>query len=128
MESVLYAITNVFRYRGREGQWAWALHRVSGLGVMLFLLLHVTDIFLISLGSDVFDAALFLYKAPPFRVMETFLIFGLLFHAANGMRIIVLDFSPRLWRYQHIIVWVEAVVVAIVFIPSAYVTLAPIFR
>jgi succinate dehydrogenase / fumarate reductase cytochrome b subunit len=94
---------------------------------MLFLLLHVTDIFLVSLGAEVFNSALFLYKATPFRVLEVFLIFGLLFHAANGLRVILLDFLPNLGRYQRAMFWIEAVVVAAVFIPAAVVTLAPAF-
>lgn len=128
MESVLYNLSNILRYRGREGQWSWLLHRVSGLGVMLFLLLHITDIFLVSLGADVFNSVLFIYKAPPFRVLEVFLIFGVLFHAINGLRIIVVDFWPSMGRFQHWMVWIETVIVAAVFIPAAVVTLSPIFR
>lgn len=128
MESVLYNLSNILRYRGREGQWSWLLHRASGLGVMLFLLLHITDIFLVSLGADVFNSVLFIYKAPPFRVLEVFLIFGVLFHAINGLRIIVVDFWPSMGRFQHWMVWIEAVIVAAVFIPAAVVTLSPIFR
>lgn len=127
MESTFYNFFSMLRYRGREGQWAWVLHRVSGLGVMLFLLLHVTDIFLVSLGAEVFNSALFLYKAAPFRLMEVFLIFGVLFHAVNGLRVILLDFVPGIGRYQHVMVWIEAVIVIIVFIPVAVATLAPLF-
>jgi succinate dehydrogenase / fumarate reductase cytochrome b subunit len=127
MESTLYNILSMLRYRGREGQWSWVIHRVSGLGVMLFLLLHITDIFLISLGAETFNSVLFIYKAAPFRVLEVFLIFGLLFHATNGLRVAVLDFWPSVWRYQRTLVWAEAVVVMAVFIPAAVVTLSPIF-
>jgi succinate dehydrogenase / fumarate reductase cytochrome b subunit len=127
METTLYNIFSMLRYRGREGHWAWVLHRVSGLGVMLFLLLHITDIFLLAFGPNVFNTWLFLFKAPPFRVMEVFLIFGVLFHAVNGLRVILLDFAPGMGRYQHLMVWVEAVIVAIIFVPAAVITLAPVF-
>ena len=39
-------IANLFRsvtYRGREGQIAWMLHRLTGLGVFFFLALHIID-------------------------------------------------------------------------------------
>jgi succinate dehydrogenase / fumarate reductase cytochrome b subunit len=78
---------------------------------MLFLLLHITDIFLLAFGPNVFNTWLFLFKAPPFRVMEVFLIFGVLFHAVNGLRVILL----------------ESVIVAIIFVPAAVITLAPLF-
>ena len=127
MESTFYNLFSMLRYRGREGHWAWVLHRVSGIGVMLFLLLHITDIFLLAFGPNVFNTWLFLFKAPPFRVMEVFLIFGVLFHAVNGLRVILVDFAPGMGRYQHVLFWIEVVVVTIVFIPAAVITLAPIF-
>ena len=127
METTLYNFFSMLRYKGREGQWAWVLHRVSGLGVMLFLLLHITDIFLLSFGPTVFNTWLFLFKAPLFRFMEVFLIFGVLFHAINGLRVILLDMVPGIGRFQHVMVWIEAAVVAVIFIPAAVITIAPIF-
>jgi succinate dehydrogenase / fumarate reductase cytochrome b subunit len=128
MASGLYNLTSMLRYRGREGQWSWLVHRVGGLGIMLFLLLHITDIFLISLGADVFNSVLFIYKSPPFRVLEVFLIFGVLFHAVNGLRIIIVDFWPGMGRYERTMVWIESIIVAAVFIPATVITLASIFR
>ena len=55
------AIANFFRavtYRGREGQIAWMLHRITGIGVFFFLILHILDIFLMSFGPEVFNALL----------------------------------------------------------------------
>ncbi len=94
---------------------------------MLFLLLHITDIFLLSFGPNVFNTWLFLFKAPPFRLLEVFLIFGVLFHAINGLRVILLDLVPGIGRYQHVMVWIEGVIVAVIFIPAAAITIAPIF-
>jgi succinate dehydrogenase / fumarate reductase cytochrome b subunit len=128
MESTLYNLTSMLRYRGREGQWAWVLHRVSGLGVMLFLLLHITDIFLVSFGPEVFNTWLFLFKGALFRVLEVFLIFGVLFHAVNGLRVILLDLVPGMGRYQHVMVWIETVIVVAVVLPAAVITLEPLFR
>ena len=91
------------------------------------MLLHITDIFLLSFGPTVFNTWLFLFKAPLFRFMEVFLIFGVLFHAINGLRVILLDLVPGIGRFQHVMVWIEAVVVAVIFIPAAVITIAPIF-
>ena len=30
-------------YRGREGMWSWVAHRVTGVGIFFFLLVHVLD-------------------------------------------------------------------------------------
>jgi succinate dehydrogenase / fumarate reductase cytochrome b subunit len=45
----------LLRYRGGSGQWTWLLHRAAGLGVVLFLTLHIFDIWLIGLGRDTFE-------------------------------------------------------------------------
>lgn len=115
------------KYKGREGQWAWILHRVAGLGVLVFVILHVFDIFLIGFGRTTFEDLLFLYHSPLGRLLEVFLIFGVLFHAVNGMRIIILDFWPGLMERQQQTVWVTVVVFLIIFLPVAAITLIPIF-
>jgi succinate dehydrogenase / fumarate reductase cytochrome b subunit len=62
------------RYQRREGMAAWIFHRVTGAGVALFLLLHISDITLIGCGPGLFNKLLFIYRAWPFRVMEVFLL------------------------------------------------------
>jgi succinate dehydrogenase / fumarate reductase cytochrome b subunit len=104
------------------------LHRLAGLGILLFLYLHVFDIWLLGLGEDVFNRFLFLYQAPPFKVLEVFLIFGVLFHAVNGARIIIVDFVPGATRHQKRLVWIETVIMLAVLIPATWVTLAPLFE
>ena len=105
-------------YRGREGQWAYLVHRVAGLGVLLFLSLHIVDIFIIAFGPEVFNALLFIYKGPVARVLEVFLAFGLLFHALNGLRIIAQDFYPPLMRHHRTLFWIQAVIFSLLFIPA----------
>ena len=42
----------MIRLRGREIYFAWLLHRISGLAIMLFLFLHVLDTCLIGFGPS----------------------------------------------------------------------------
>lgn len=114
-------------YRGREGQWAYLVHRVAGLGVLLFLAIHIFDIFLVGFGPDVFNATLFLYKGPAARIMEVLLLFGLLFHALNGLRIIVQDFYPPLMRHHRALFWAVAALFTAVFIPAGTMMLRQFF-
>ncbi|HEX8680719.1 MAG TPA: succinate dehydrogenase, cytochrome b556 subunit [Ardenticatenaceae bacterium] len=106
------------QYRGREGQWSWILHRLTGLGVFLFLALHIFDIYLIMLGPEPFNTLSTIYHHPIARVGHIFLFFSLLWHAFNGFRITLLDFVPRLWKYQRQTVWIQVVVFLATFIPS----------
>jgi succinate dehydrogenase / fumarate reductase, cytochrome b subunit len=115
------------RYRGREGMFSWLLHRTTGIGVLLFLLLHIFDIFLLGFGPEVFDALLFFYHAWWARILEVFLLFGLLFHALNGARIIIQDFSPKLWRYERQMIWAQVVILLPIMVWGTYVFLRPIF-
>ncbi len=124
------AITSIFRaatYRGREGQIAWMLHRVTGVGVFLFLTLHILNIFLMSFPSQVFDSVLFLYHSTVFKLLSIFgLYVGVLYHALNGIRVMVVDFWPGAANYQAPLWRIQVVVFFVVFVPSAAVMLARI--
>jgi succinate dehydrogenase / fumarate reductase, cytochrome b subunit len=126
--SVLESVYRGITYRGNEGHWAWLLHRVSGLGIALFLSIHIISIFLVGIGPRAYEwVHATLYVSPPAKVLEVLLIFGVLYHAANGMRIIAIDLFPALGKYQRTIVRVELVIVILVFIPAAIITLVGTF-
>lgn len=127
MLNLLATISNSLRYRGRDGQWAWILHRVTGLGVMLFLLLHIIDIFLMAAGKEAFETFLDLYTAAPFRVLEAGLIFAVIYHALNGTRIIIVDFWPQFGRYQTVLWRAQLTLAVFISIPGIFVTVRPIF-
>ena len=127
MARLTETILSSFRYRGRDGQWAWMLHRITGLGVVLFLLLHIFDIFLMAAGEDTFETFLDLYTAAPFRFLEAGLIFALIYHALNGTRVIIVDFWPQYGRYQKTLWRVQLVLSLLISIPAAIVTIRPIF-
>jgi succinate dehydrogenase / fumarate reductase cytochrome b subunit len=125
------AIASMFRavtYRGREGQIAWMLHRVTGVGVFLFLGLHILNIFLMSFPSHVFNSVLFLYHSVLFKLLSIFgLYLGLLYHALNGIRVMIVDFWPGAGKYQAPLWRVQMVVFVLAFVPSAAIMLARIF-
>ncbi len=118
----------IYSYRGGPVMIAWALHRVAGLGVILFLALHIFDIFLMGAGPQVFNSLLFIYSAPLFRTLEIFLVFGLLYHAINGLRIITLDLFPRTARFQAQLWYAQMVILLVIFIPLAYLLAVPIVK
>jgi succinate dehydrogenase / fumarate reductase cytochrome b subunit len=127
MANLVGTVVNSIRYRGRDGQWAWMLHRVTGLGVVLFLLLHIFDIFLMAAGEETFETFLDLYTAAPFRLLEAGLIFAVIYHALNGARVIVVDFWPQVGRYQKVLWRVQLALSILVSIPAIIVTIKPIF-
>lgn len=124
-------ITDFFRavtYRGREGQIAWMLHRITGVGVFFFLALHIIDIFLMAFGPDTFEALLFIYHKLFFKLTIVFgLYLGVLYHALNGIRIVIIDFWPDLGKKQAMLWRVQMVIFALLYIPSAIIMLAQMF-
>lgn len=114
-------------YRGGAGQWAWVLHRLSGLGVLLFLLIHILDTALVLFGPEVYDKVVKIYTNPVFRVGEVGLAAAVIYHALNGIRITVLDFWPEFSaRHKELFYGVVALFV-VIFLPSAYLMLKPLF-
>jgi succinate dehydrogenase / fumarate reductase cytochrome b subunit len=127
MANLVGTVVNSLRYQGREGQWAWILHRVTGLGVVLFLMLHIFDIFLMAAGEETFETFLDLYTAAPFRVLEAGLIFAVIYHALNGARVIIVDFWPQYGRFHRVLWRVQLTLAILVSIPAVFVTIKPIF-
>ena len=130
MASAVASIWQGITYRGREGHWAWLLHRVSGLAILLFLFLHILDIYLVGVGRDIFEQFLFFYHSPPFKVLVLGLLFGVFYHAFNGVRIILVDFWPERfsnWKTQRTMFRVVLALTLLAFIPAAIATIAPIF-
>ena len=114
-------------YRGGEGMLAYYLHRISGIGVFVFLMAHIVDTFLVGFGPDVYNTVTAIYHHPVARVLEVVLVAGLLYHALNGTRVILIDFWGEGTRYQRVLFWTEAVVLCVLFLPAAYLMLRPMF-
>ena len=127
MSNAVSFVSQTLRYKGREGHWAWILHRAAGIGVFVFLALHIFDIFLVGFGPEPFNTLAIIYHHPLARIGHIFLFFGVLFHAINGVRITILDFWPQLWKYQRQSVWIVAVIFLVLFIPSTIVILVDAF-
>lgn len=92
-------------YRGREGMWSWVLHRITGVAIFFFLLVHVLDTSLIRVSPEAYDAVIGTYKNPVMAIGEVVLVAGIAFHAMNGLRIILVDFWSKGARYQRQLFW-----------------------
>jgi succinate dehydrogenase / fumarate reductase cytochrome b subunit len=99
-------------YRGGEGMWSWVAHRITGVAVFFFLLVHVLDTALVRVSPDAYDLVIASYKTPIVNLMEVGLVGAVLYHALNGLRIILVDFWSEGPRHQKgmfrgiVVVWV----------------------
>jgi succinate dehydrogenase / fumarate reductase cytochrome b subunit len=114
-------------YRGQSGHWSWLLHRITGLGVLLFLLVHIVDITLIGFGPKVYNDSIAIFSLPFVRVVSLALIASVLYHAFNGVRIIIVDFWPNGYKYQRALFYTALALSIICFIPMAFFVMAPVF-
>ncbi len=92
-------------YRGREGMWSWVLHRITGVAIFFFLLVHILDTALIRVSPEAYDAVIGAYKNPIMGLGEVALVGAIAYHAFNGLRIILVDFWPWATRHQRQLWW-----------------------
>ncbi len=93
-------------YRGREGMWSWVAHRVTGVLIFFFLFAHVLDTALVRVSPDSYNRIIDTYKTPIVNLMELGLTAAVLFHAFNGVRVVLIDFWEKGPRYQRQMTWV----------------------
>ena len=88
-------------YRLHPGYLAWLLHRVTGLGLTLYLLMHIWVIHHISRGRQSFDAVMGVVQSPLFHILEIALLGAVVFHGLNGIRIILIDYGTAADKGPH---------------------------
>ena len=105
-------------YRGDPGMWSWVLHRITGATVFFFLFVHVLDTALVRVSPQAYNEVVETYKTPIIGLMEIGLVAALLYHALNGVRVILVDFWWQGPRYQRQILWAVAGIWLLVMVPS----------
>ncbi len=114
-------------YRGQSGMWLWILHRLTGVGILGFLFLHIADTYLVGFGAQYYNDLLFLYKNPPFRVLEWFLVGAVLYHGFNGIRVIVMDFWDKGINHHKTLIQITIIAFFVAWLPAGYFMLKPVF-
>ncbi len=103
------SLGEALRYRGRLPMLTYILHRIGGISLVLFLSLRILIPFLVKQRAS-HDAGIFIgsiFASWPFQV---YIIFFVLFHVVNGLRIVILDIWPELIKHQRTAIWVELAV------------------
>jgi succinate dehydrogenase / fumarate reductase, cytochrome b subunit len=93
-------------YRGREGMWSWVLHRITGVAIFFFLLVHILDTALVRVSPEAYNAVIGTYKTPIMGLGEAALVAAIGLHALNGLRIILIDFTEFGTRHQKAMFWI----------------------
>ena len=101
-------------YRGKVGMWSWVLHRITGLAIFFFLLVHILDTSLVRLSPEAYNAVIATYKTPLIGLAELGLVAAILYHALNGVRVILIDFWRKGVKYQNVMFWVVIALTVVV--------------
>lgn len=104
-------------YRGREGMWSWVGHRITGVVIFFFLLVHVLDTSLVRVSPEAYNAIIAQYKNPVMALGEAGLVGAIVFHALNGLRIILVDFWKQGTKYQRQMLWAVVIGWFVIMIP-----------
>lgn len=107
-------------------RWAFYLHRLTGVGVLGFLSLHVVDVSLFAFSHRLYNHVHKLYSTPPLRVLESALIFAVLFHTLNGLRLILVDGWGLGARASRVSLWPVLGVSILVGIAATVVIMTPV--
>lgn len=107
-------------YRGREGMWSWVAHRITGVLVFFFLFAHVLDTALVRVSPNSYDKVIGTYKNPFVNLLEVGLVAAVVYHALNGIRILLIDFWEKGPRYQKQMLYIELALFVILVVPGAF--------
>ncbi|KIX11322.1 succinate dehydrogenase, cytochrome b556 subunit [Dethiosulfatarculus sandiegensis] len=88
-------------YRLHPGYVAWILHRVTGLGLALYLFMHIWVIHNISRGKEAFNEVMAVVQSPIFHILEIGLLGCVVFHGLNGIRVVLLDYAGAADKGPH---------------------------
>lgn len=123
MDFVRLNVTGLARYRGREGQLSFVMHRLTGLGTLLFLAIHILDTSTVYFFPSLYEHAIAIYRSTPMMLGEIVLVFSVIYHGVNGARIAIFDlFFPHLWSIgtgRRSALWTLAIAI-LLWLPAAY--------
>lgn len=92
------------------------------------MLAHIIDTVAVGWGPEVYNAVTRIYEIPIFRFGEVLLMVAVIFHAVNGLRIILIDFWPAAAVYNRQLTWAAAAVFAAMAVPATFIMIRAIFR
>lgn len=101
------------------GTWAWLLHKVTGVFLTVYLIMHLVVIGQSVRGEEAFNAAQRFVEKPIFVFLDAGLSGVVAYHAFNGLRIMAFDQGWGI-RAQKPLFWLSLLLSVVVFAGSAY--------
>ncbi|MCA9958187.1 MAG: succinate dehydrogenase, cytochrome b556 subunit [Anaerolineales bacterium] len=101
------------------GSWAFALNRLTGLALTVYLFLHLAILSKLLQGESGWNEFLALARSPLFLLLDIILIFGILFHGLNGIRVALVGMGVGARQHRRLF-WVLMVIGTLLLLVSAW--------
>jgi succinate dehydrogenase / fumarate reductase cytochrome b subunit len=78
---------------GRYGadRYAYALHRITGLGILAYFLMHIFVTASRLDGPEQWDNTMATFGTPFFKIGEFLVLLAFIYHAVNGIRLVLVE-------------------------------------
>ena len=115
----------IFAYRISWSQLAWLGHRLSGIGVLVYLFMHIVENATLALGPDVYNVTQTFFRNLPVRLGEIVLMAALVYHSLNGLRVITMDFWPSTTVWYRPLTYGVIIATALAMVPLGLIMITP---
>jgi len=122
MTSLSQTVQGALRYRGGGFELSYWGHRISGLGTLLFLTIHILDTSIVYFIPSLYQEGINLYRTTGMMIGEMVLVAAVIAHGVNGIRIALSDFFPHWWqeKQQRAGFWIVAGITVLLATPAVY--------
>jgi len=105
----------------KTGMWAWIGHRLTGIILVVYIFMHLSFITTASLGDGPknFDALMAVTSQPLLVALDFLLVFVVIYHAMNGLRVVLFDVGLGI-RRQKAVFWAMMAMAAVLTVVGLY--------
>ena len=90
--------------RGRHlGTWAFVANRLTGLGLVAYLYLHLIVLSTLLRGPEAWDGLVAPFRQPLFLALDVLLVLGLAYHGLNGLRVALVGSGLLVDRHKALV-------------------------
>jgi succinate dehydrogenase / fumarate reductase, cytochrome b subunit len=104
--------------RRKLGMWAYALNRITGIGLVVYLYLHLGVLSLLARGQTSWHSFVSLARSPYYLALDVILLAGILIHGLNGLRVALTGFDVGV-RAHKALFGVSMLVAAVALVAAA---------
>lgn len=98
VKNIVNGVSGLIHYKGGVAHYTFLMHRISGLGVLVFLSLHILLESTAHYAPHLYDILNSGLRTPVGLAAEIIMAFLVIFHGVNGFRIAYFDlFHIDLW-------------------------------